>query len=46
MLWGAALRRAPEGSEERAAIEARVARLDELLRQIVAAQEAQQSPAE
>jgi cytochrome c-type biogenesis protein CcmH len=46
MLWGAALRRAPEGSEERAAIEARVARLDELLRQIVAAQEAQQPPAE
>ena len=42
MLWGEALRRAPEGSEERAAIEARVVRLDEVLRQIVAAQEAQQ----
>lgn len=46
MLWGEALRRAPEGSEERAAIEARVARLDEILRQIVAAQEAQQPPTE
>lgn len=43
MLWGEALRRAPEGSEERAAIAARVARLDEVLRQIVAAQEAQQA---
>ena len=46
MLWGEALRRAPEGSEERAAIKARVARLDEILRQIVAAQEAQQPPTE
>ena len=46
MLWGEALRRAPDGSEERAAIEARVARLDEILRQIVAAQEAQQPPTE
>lgn len=43
MLWGAALRRAPEGSEQRATIEARVARLDEVLRQIVAAQEARQA---
>ena len=41
MLWGEALRRAPESSEERAQIAARVARLDEVLRQIVAAQEAQ-----
>lgn len=39
MLWGEALRRAPEGSEERAAIAARVARLDEILRRIVAEQE-------
>ena len=41
MLWGEALRRTPDGSEERAQIAARVARLDEVLRQIVAAQEAQ-----
>ena len=40
MLWGEALRRAPEGSEEQAAIAARVERLDQVLRQIVAAQEA------
>lgn len=42
MLWGEALRRAPEGSEQRAEIEGRVARLDQVLRQIVAAQEARQ----
>jgi len=45
MLWGEALRRAPEGSEERAQIEPRVARLDEVLRQIVAAQEGQPASA-
>jgi cytochrome c-type biogenesis protein CcmH len=45
MLWGEALRRAPEGSEQRAEIEGRVARLDQVLRQIVASQGAQ-PPAE
>ena len=38
-LWEEAARRAPEGSDERAAIEARIARLDDLLRQVYAAQQ-------
>jgi cytochrome c-type biogenesis protein CcmH len=46
MLWDQAARRAPEGSEERAEIAARVARLDTVLQQIVAAREAQGAPAE
>ena len=46
MLWDQAARRAPEGSEERAEIDARVARLDTVLQQIVAAREAQGAPAE
>jgi len=46
MLWDQAARRAPEGSEERAEIDARVARLDTVLQQIVAAREAQGAPTE
>ena len=42
-LWEEAARRAPEGSDERAAIEERIARLDNVLRQVFAAQEAQQA---
>lgn len=44
-LWEEAARRAPEGSDERAAIEARIARLDDLLRQVYAAQQAQEAQA-
>jgi cytochrome c-type biogenesis protein CcmH len=41
-LWAEAAGRAPEGSEARAQIEGRIARLDQLLEQLGAAQEAQQ----
>lgn len=41
MLWDEALRRAPEGSEERADIAAHVERLDDVLRRILAEREGQ-----
>ena len=42
-LWEEAARRAPEESDERAAIEDRIARLDNILRQVFAAQQAQEA---
>ena len=41
-LWNEAASRAPEGSDARAQIEERVARLDQLLQQLRAMQDAEQ----
>lgn len=45
-MWEEAARRAPEGSDQRAEIVNRIVRLDNVLRQVFAAQQAEQAQAE